>query len=238
MVRRVLRSYGWKESYSGEFREYWITPYVLGGFGGGTSGRRSIEPVSVRSKVTFRTFVTGIGHRSKEWKVSAFLRAKGKLPMPGISVKLLSLRVKGDPKMEPLQAKSLRDQPKLKVDWTVWDLSQYKDAYRRKLNLEWKLQMGETILSSDLPRPLELKNVDRGYRNYRKLIGNAKGIDGTETAGETHHIVKAWIAEVWSGLCYRKLRFNTVVEWLPLARLAHEIMMRTSYKRGLLSVLV
>jgi hypothetical protein len=241
VVKRLLKQYGlgkdWNEV---KFIDWWHTPYVMGGFGGGRKGRTELRMTTIMDKkIQVRTIVTGISHKGEKWIQAAKVRAEGALPMPGMRTKIEWSKVAGVTPMAKLRADRFQEEARMKVDWTVEDLAVYSDAYERKLILEWKLRKGEEILESDLPRVFNLgENVDRVYRRYRKLISEVKGIDETSTSGESHYKMTAWTNEVWSGICMRSARWGKEAPLLPLMHLVHEKMMETVYRRGLTRVLV
>jgi hypothetical protein len=238
VVWRMLKQYGAKEV--DRFTEWWMTPYVFGGFGAGTTGRCKLNMKTIKEKgVNYRLHVSGLSHMGVVWMEAALLRSEGKIPIPGIHLELDWEKVKGEPRMEKLKADRLREEPRVKVDWTVEDLTLHKDAYERKLKLEWKLRTGATIVDSDLPRKMGyFGDLDRAYRTYRSLINDVRGIDETSTAGESHYRVTDWMNEVWAGICYRRIRIGAHVDFWPLARLVHTRMLEVVYKRQVLVVLV
>jgi hypothetical protein len=221
MTLRVVKQYGLSEKH---FREWWRTPYVLGGFGAGRSGRMALQHESLSvGKVTFRIHVSGIAHRSKGMQSAARSRAKGSLPVPGKRLKLSWEAVAGCRSMDPLQAANLEGEARPKIDWTLADLGKVSDAYERKLNLELKLESREKITPDDLPGFFGyFRNFDGAYRKYRKIINDRVGLDFSFTAGETFYQVSDWANHIWSGMCYRKIRKrDSDLDWAPLARLVH-----------------
>nr|DAZ87265.1 TPA_asm: RNA-dependent polymerase [Antaeus toti-like virus 1] len=233
MVKRALRQYGVKGS---GFEEWWMTPYVFGGFGAGTYGRMELRgKTKIDDSVNFRIHVSGIEHLDDIWKQAAASRAEGSMPLPGRSLELRWLKVSGSDVMDPLEAADLLTKPQVKVDWTLADLETNKFAYRRKLELEWKYRTGEKIFASDLPRFFGYtKNIDTAYRKYRRVIGEALGLDGTQTASESHFRVSLWANSVWSGMCYRHVRIGWDLSVLPLLRSMHRTLTSSAYKRVIL----
>jgi hypothetical protein len=238
MVRRILRNYGLV--LGDKFREWWSTPYVFGGFGAGTWGRIGLVGERVRRKgVQYRMHVRGLAHRGDLWLHAAMARAEGALPIPGIKTVLSWEAVKGSATMDKMEADRAMEEPRVKVDWTLADLTHYRDAYLRKLKLEWKLRTGEKIIAADLPRFFGyMENIDRAYRKYRKLISDKVGIDETSTSGESHYRLSDWANDVWAGLCYRRVRVGDVPDLLPMLRYLQKLMMDSVYKRNLLVVSV
>jgi hypothetical protein len=241
MVHRVLRQYGLSVTME-EFSEWWMTPYVFGGFGAGQRGRLGLEIKSVRDqKSKFRLVVSGISHRPREFVEAALARAEGSVPLPGFSTKLTLVKIRADPSMPKLRADKFAQETKLKVDWTVWDLETYRDAYKRKLMLEWKLRKSIEIVPKDLPRWFgDFKNFDECYRFYRRKVTDTISVDTSWTSTESFQDITSWANHVWTGICYWKIRERKHLgeKRDELLRLVHRVVCEPVFRRGLVLVAV
>jgi hypothetical protein len=222
-----------------KFTAWLRTPYIFGGFGFGTSGRMELKCLT-RNTRSLRVFVDGISNRSGLWKHAAKMRAMGVVPMPGIRNTWVFGRVRGEDKMDPLRASELHNQPRPRTDWMLDDVAVKKDAYLRKLKLEWKLREGKRIFESDLPSHFgQFKDLDKAYRTYRRMVAEAIGIESAIAGPETYFRIKDWANRVWAGMCFRFIRGDRADgERAKLCRLAHHLVMSRAFRDNMVRVAI
>jgi hypothetical protein len=238
IARRFIK--GICDNYEESKFDAWLmTPVIFGGFGFGVSGRQTLN---VRTKVQrrMRVYVTGLGSKSDVWKHAAKQRALGVVPLPGLRNRWNFVRVRGTAAMEKMKAQDYFGQPRPKTDWVVRDLKTHKDAYLRKLNLEWKLASGHKIEEEDLPNWFgHFANLDRAYRRYRRLVSDEISLESVFTGPETYVRFKDWSNRVWSGICYKSLRMKIPdSERRKLCALVHGLTMTRAFKEHALRVCV
>jgi hypothetical protein len=183
-----------------KFQAWLKTPVCMAGFGGGMTGRVSLNVHSKRIK-SFNVSVQGLGTQDKLWQQAIETRVASACPIPGIRNTYSLNRVRGNSSMPKMKVSQFADAPVLRIDWEVSDLETFPDAYRRKLLLEWKLVNAEEVLKEDLPEGfLMLEKVDRAYRRYRKLVGMVLSTDSAKTAAESFVRIGDWVNHAWAGI--------------------------------------
>jgi len=213
ILRRVVRGTKPRGFTESAFQEWIMTPYLLGGFGAGRTGRQGWEMRTVRKR-SFSVKVLGISHMGKEFESAAEQRARGSLPMPGMRTESWFERVKGDDEMPESKARYFGTQPQPRIDWTVRDLERFSDAYRRKLSLEWKLMRRKKITPNDLPQFFgDFRNFDRAYRVYRQMVSKTITLESSFTAGESYYRWADWGNRIWAGICYRWTQLKHPERW-------------------------
>jgi hypothetical protein len=238
ILRRVVKSSfeGFDEA---KFQAWLCTPYIFGGFGFGTSGRIALVGTSQKVK-DFKVRIRGAGKLKREWRTAAISRVRDRMPVPGIRSKYRWDTVVGDAEMPPSKLGKYGAFKPPMVDWTLRNLVSVKDAYKRKLHLEWKLQNGYEILDSDLPGYFgDFDDLDRAYRTYRRLVSRVIGMESVFTSGETFFRLREWGNRVWAGICYQWTRIDGPDKMKgQLCRTIHNMSMEKNFRRYMVRVLV
>jgi hypothetical protein len=211
--RRLLKSYyrDWDEE---KFKEYWNTPCVMGGFGAGVGGRMTLTIVQKRKfhySMDVNKELNIAGLNGNQRKAIWWTRLSGLVPIPGLVTSLTFQRIAGSAKVPSHKFSNFVDN-KIRLDWNVWDLEKYADAYYRKLVLEWKLLERARITWKDLPVQYNVDvNVDKVYRRYRKVISQSFNVESTLTSGEVFGDIRQWANVVWGGMVASILLLNKCV---------------------------
>jgi hypothetical protein len=233
MVWRFMKTLGLKDEV--KFQAWVRTPVYFGGFGMGDDGRMKLDIRTWREK-KYRTYIQGI-QGGRLYVAAARLRIESACPLPGIRNEYRFVKVKGSSRIPMLRARRLADIGVVRTDWEARDLRTYKDAYERKLLLEWKLRYADKVLESDLPAGfLGLVDVDKAYRRYRKLVNMVLSVETDCSSAEGYCRISGWANMVWAGIAM-EWSLNRLDGWnqfhSKLCRTLHSLILSRSFQKQL-----
>jgi hypothetical protein len=190
-----------------QFDAWFSTPTIFGGFGAGQDGRVRLKIIKQSQDKTISTSLSfTMWDQRRAVVTGALRRAAGILPTPGITRTYSFERFRGVADMPPTEARDLASGKNIRTDWVLQDIVRFKDAYYRKLFLEWKLNTNVKIVQSDLPVHsliLEKQNIDSVYRKYRHLISETFTLENWRNSEVYYSRVKDFGNQVWAGICLR-----------------------------------
>jgi hypothetical protein len=203
LVRRFMRERMPKLDDQ-RFYDWYLTPTVLGGFGGDYTGRTSLKIKKREGEYRQLHYDFKPWRDNEIWRSAVKRRSEGVVARPGVRYDYSFSRVRCEGKMDESFVSERANEVHWRTDWLVTDLQQYSDAYERKLKLEWKLGTNLEIAESDLPLKIGFGSglkIDRIYRQYRRLIGTNFSMESLQAHEIFFSGIKSMFNNVWAAIC-------------------------------------